>query len=272
MSMTFGSLFAGIGGLDLGLERAGMKCAWQVEIDDYANKVLAKHWPDVDRFRDVRECGAENLRAVDLIYGGFPCQDVSLAGKRAGLEGERTTLWSEFARIIRELKPRWVLAENVPGLLSSDGGRFFGNVLRDLAALGYVVEWDCIPAAAVGAPHRRDRVFIVAHAGVIRRHAGGAGESLSWAWLESSAPVADAAEPGLAFWQDQAGLRQFTATVGASQWAVEPGVGRVASRISARVDRLRCLGNAVVPQVAEFIGRIICQRQRAKCSPQSPST
>ena len=162
MCLAFGSLFAGIGGLDLGLERAGMICKWQVEVNDYATKVLEKHWPDVARFRDVRECGAHNLEPVDLICGGFPCQDVSLAGKRAGLEGERTTLWSEFARIIREIRPRWVLAENVPGLLSSDSGRFFGRVLGDLAACGYDAEWDTIPACAVGAPHRRYRVFVVA--------------------------------------------------------------------------------------------------------------
>ena len=161
---TFGSLFAGVGGLDLGLERAGMRCGWQVEIDDYCTWVLEKHWPNVQRYGDVRECGSHNLAPVDLICGGFPCQDVSHAGERKGLkEGTRTGLWYEFARIIRELRPRWVLAENVPGLLSVDSGRGMGTVLRDLAACGYDAEWDCIPAAAFGAPHLRYRVFIVAH-------------------------------------------------------------------------------------------------------------
>lgn len=167
--LTFGSLFAGIGGIDLGLERAGMRCLWQVEKDDYASKVLAKHWPHVARFRDVRDCGVGNLDTVDLIAGGFPCQPHSLAGKRQGSADDRD-LWGEFARIIRELKPWWVLAENVPGLLSSENGRFFGGVLRDLAALGYDAEWYCIPAAAVGAPHRRDRVFIVAYTERQRRN------------------------------------------------------------------------------------------------------
>ena len=101
--MRFGSLFAGIGGMDLGLERAGMECAWQVEIDPYCQKVLAKHWPDVQRFGDIKDCGAHNLEPVDLICGGFPCQDISLAGKGAGIEGERSGLWSEYHRIICEL-------------------------------------------------------------------------------------------------------------------------------------------------------------------------
>lgn len=162
--LTVGSLFSGIGGLELGLERAGMQVIWQVEKDPYCLKVLARHWPNVERYEDVKEVGRHNLQPVDLICGGFPCQDVSLAGKRAGLQGERTTLWREFARIIRELRPRWVLAENVPGLLSSDKGMFFGQVLRDLAACGYDAEWQVLPAAAFGAPHKRDRVFIVAYA------------------------------------------------------------------------------------------------------------
>lgn len=161
--MTVGSLFSGIGGLDLGLERAGMETVWQVEIGEFERRVLEKHWPGLLRFCDVRECGAHNLPTVDLIAGGFPCQDVSVAGKRDGIKGKRSTLWDEFARIIREMEPRWVLVENVPGILSVDSGRFFGQVLWDLASSGYGCEWDCIPAAAVGAPHLRYRVFLVAH-------------------------------------------------------------------------------------------------------------
>jgi len=294
--LTVGSLFSGIGGLDLGLERAGMSVKWQVEIDDYCNRVLAKHWPDVARFRDVRDVGAHNLEAVDLICGGFPCQDVSLAGQRAGLDGKRSTLWSEFARIIGELRPRWVLAENVPGLLSSDDGRFFGNVLRDLAACGYDAKWDCIPAAAVGAPHLRYRVFIIACAngcqqrrgqqqerGQAGRNADATGHGAeravaddqvnrrgarrTWGFASGdtyeSEPngalqvIAYANEPELAFGQDASRLRQFAATTGDRQWAIEPNVGRVVDGVPARVDRLRALGNAVVPQVAEWIGRRI---------------
>jgi len=159
-TLTVGSLFSGIGGLDLGLERAGMQVKWQVEIDDYCQRVLAKHWPDVKRYGNVQECG-DNLEQVDLICGGFPCQPVSCAGQRKGDADDRW-LWPEFRRIVRILRPRWVLAENVPGLLSIDAGRLFGDVLRDLAESGYDAEWDCIPAATVGAPHIRYRVFILA--------------------------------------------------------------------------------------------------------------
>ena len=159
--MTFGSLFAGIGGLDLGLERAGMECLWQVEINDYATQVLERHWPGVRRHRDVRTFPPAGDWSVDLICGGFPCQDISLAGAGAGIEGERSGLWSEFARIIGELRPRFVVLENVSAIRA----RGLGTVLGPgLAALGYDALWDCIPASAIGAPHRRDRWFCVAYA------------------------------------------------------------------------------------------------------------
>ena len=160
--MKFGSLFAGIGGLDLGLERAGMECRWQVEIDDYCNKILSKHWPNVPKYRDVREVGKENLEAVDLICGGFPCQDISIAGKGIGIEGERSGLWKEFARIIGELRPRYALIENVP-MLSRRG---LNVVLADLAEKGYDAEWCDIRASDLGAYHKRERLFIVAYSNV----------------------------------------------------------------------------------------------------------
>lgn len=271
--ITFGSLFAGIGGLDLGLERAGMVCKWQVEIDDYATRVLERHWPNVRRYRDVRECGEHNLDAVDLICGGFPCQDVSLAGKRAGLEGQRTTLWGEFARIIGELRPQWVLAENVPGLLSSDSGRFFGNVLRDLATCGYDAEWDCIPACALGAPHRRDRVFIVGYAkrSGCTLQSSESERAILGHGAEASASSSLQQDVADADWERFTTPRNGYDTPclfrGGGMprpeewWAVEPDVGRVANGVPARVDRLRCLGNAVVPQVAEYVGRLIMRME-----------
>ncbi len=159
--LTFGSLFAGIGGFDLGLERAGMVCKWQVELDDYASRVLAKHWPNVPRHDDVRTFPtAERDWSVDLVCGGFPCQDISIAGKGAGLAGERSGLWYEFARILGDIRPRWAIIENVPALTS----RGLDAVLCDLASLGFDAEWHVIPASAVGAPHRRERIWIVAHA------------------------------------------------------------------------------------------------------------
>ena len=158
--LTFGSLFAGIGGFDLGFERAGMVCKWQVEIDDYATKVLEKHWPNVHRERDIRQCGKHNLEYVDVICGGFPCQDISYAGLGAGLEGERSGLFFEAVRLVSELQPRIVVLENVAALLT----RGLDRVLGTLAAIGFDAEWHCIPAAAVGAPHIRDRVFVAAYA------------------------------------------------------------------------------------------------------------
>lgn len=228
--MRVGELFAGIGGLGLGLERAGMEIVWQVEIDPYATKVLEKHWPNVTRFRDVRECGAHNLPPVDLIVGGFPCQDVSLAGARAGITGTRSGLWKEYSRIIRELRPRFILVENVPGLLS--GG--MGEVLGDLAESGYDAEWDCIPACSVsGGAHCRDRVWIVAHTYgrlcIMEGRPQGMAEEGKGTWFERSDPS------------------EFLGVV---------------DGLPSRVDRLRCLGNAVVPQVAEWLGRRILEFSR----------
>jgi len=220
--MRFGSLFAGIGGIDLGLECAGMKCAWQVEINPYCQRVLEKHWPEVKRYEDIKECGAANLDPVDLICGGFPCQDISYAGKGAGITGKRSGLWKEFYRVICELRPRFVLVENVPALLR----RGLDVVLGDLASIGYDAEWESLPAVAFGALHRRKRIFVVAYTNQERRN------GRPWVF----------------------GERRRQELTDGSQWLPEPDVGRVAHGIPSRVDRLRCLGNAVVPQVAEWIG------------------
>lgn len=163
--LTVGSLFSGVGGLDLGLERAGMRVLWQVEIDPQARAVLRKHWPNVDLHEDVRDVGRHNLEPVDLICGGFPCQDLSVAGRRAGLAGERSGLFYEFMRVVAELAPRWVLIENVPGLLSSNGGRDMGAVLGTLAKLGYGYAYRVLDLQHFGVPQRRRRVFIVGHLG-----------------------------------------------------------------------------------------------------------
>src|SRR4030095_11900529 len=143
---------------DLGWERGGMTCKWQVEIDPFCRKVLTKHWPHVPKYADVRDVGAHNLERVDLVCGGFPCQDVSVAGKHAGIEGERSGLWAQMERVIREIRPAFVLVENVEGLLI----RGMGTVLGDLAAAGYDAEWACLSARDFGAPHERERVFLAA--------------------------------------------------------------------------------------------------------------
>lgn len=243
--LTVGSLFSGIGGMDLGLARAGFQIRWQVEIDDYCRRILTKHWPDVPKYTDVRTLTGDELEPVNLIAGGFPCQPVSLAGQRRGQDDERW-LWPHFARLLRVVRPRYVIVENVPGLL----GRGMGDVLGDLAALGYDAEWESLPAAAFGAPHLRWRVFIVAYRsstpgqGVFGRReqqpAGGpaAGSPTD---PDDQRPLFPVPGPG--------------ASQGPDWWATEPGVGRVVHGVPQRVDRLAGLGNAVVPQVIEWIGR-----------------
>jgi DNA (cytosine-5)-methyltransferase 1 len=158
MTLTVGSLFSGIGGFDLGLERAGMKVIWQSEIDEFASKVLKKHWPDVPNLGDITKVDWSEVERPDVICGGYPCQPFSTAGKRGGANDPRH-LWPAMHNAIRVLRPRYALMENVRGHLSLG----FGRVLGDLAEIGYDAEWQVIPAAAVGAPHKRDRVFIVAY-------------------------------------------------------------------------------------------------------------
>lgn len=264
--LTFGSLFAGIGGFDLGFERAGMECRWQVEIDHYCQRVLAKHWPNVRRHDDVRTWPAVDAEAVQVICAGFPCQDISYAGKGAGLDGERSGLFFEVVRVVRQLRPRIVVLENVAALLD----RGLDRVLGTLAEIGFDAEWHCIPAAAVGAPHIRDRIFVLGY----DRH--GALADGTWGQrreqkqkasireqLGSDGEVRDVANAtGEDGW-----IGRRWPTVGQESefgeggsgdrgpWAVEPAVGRVADGVPDRVDRLRCLGNAIVPQVAEWIGR-----------------
>ena len=258
--LTVGSLFSGIGGLDLGLERAGMRVIWQSEIDPYACRVLAKHWPDIPNLGDIREIDWRNVERTDVVAGGYPCQPFSYNGSRNGADDPRH-LWPMFAECIRVVRPQYALLENVAGHLSLG----FGQVLADLAALGYDAEWDCIPEAAVGAPHLRDRVFVIA----TRRHDLHAnsqsesgqpkhGSATTW-----PAPMAYASSVGLP--ENDSGRLQLgkqhngRSRTGGRTWKVEPSVGRVADGIPRRMDRLRALGNAVVPQVAEHIGNIIME-------------
>ncbi len=244
-ALTFGSLFAGIGGFDLGFERAGMECRWQVEIDPYCQKVLAKHWPDVGRWDDVRTfppTPAEDW-AVDVICGGFPCQDISNAGKRAGIEGERSGLWFEYARIIREIRPRIVVVENVAALLGCDGGGL-GRVLGSLAEAGFDAEWFCLPASDIGACQIRDRVFVVAN-----NAERGIQELLT---SESNGDAPFVAARRLRSLEERA--KSWNGSMD-----VVPRMVRATHGISRRMDDARAmqLGNAVVPQVAEYLGRRI---------------
>lgn len=283
-------LFSGIGGFSLGLERTGgFETVAFCEIKEFPRKVLAKHWPGVPIFHDIRELKGKDVGAVDVICGGFPCQDISFAGKGAGIEGERSGLWSEYARLIGEIRPRYVLVENVAALL----GRGLDRVLGDLAALGYDAEWHCIPASAVGAPHRRDRIWIVAYTRSEQHKSSGdaltgsiaaqlLGSAMAYSqgercgekgqhsqrseeWPAGGGHVSDcdgAKFPLSGAFQAGENWEQGWGLSAASDWwSVEPELGRVAHGIPDRAHRLKALGNAVVPQIPELIGRAILEAE-----------
>ena len=255
MTLTVGSLFSGIGGLDLGLERAGMHVIWQSEIDPYACRVLAKHWPDTPNLGDITAIDWSTVERPDVICGGYPCQPFSYAGARAGTD-DRRHLWPYFLDAIRKLRPRYALLENVPGHLSLG----FGRVLGDLAESGYDAQWDCIPAAAVGAPHRRDRVFVVAHTNS-ESEPGRAPHASTQRLM-----VQDANGERLEGSELQRQFECFSERPShSSWWAVEPPVGRVADGVPERMGQLHALGNAVVPQVAEWIGQQILAAEQTLC-------
>jgi DNA (cytosine-5)-methyltransferase 1 len=235
MTLTVGSLFSGIGGLDLGLERAGMNVIWQSEIDPYASQVLAKHWPEVPNHGDIKLIRWGDLERPDVICGGYPCQPFSLAGSRAGDDDPRH-LWPWVRDAISHLRPRYAVLENVRGHLTLGGT----TVVGDLASIGYDAEWQLVRASAVGASHRRERVFIVAYS------AGQHDKNAAFSELSTEPSL----EPGGGSWPHIPG----------PPWETDfRGMGRVADGVPARVDRLRGLGNAVVPQVAEVIGRLVVE-------------
>lgn len=303
-------LFSGIGGFSLGLERAGMRTVAFCEINPYCRAVLRKHWPEVPCFEDIRGLDADRLAGlgrIDLICGGFPCQPWSVAGKRKGKNDDRD-LWHEMFRVITQVRPAWIIGENVTGLV----GLALDGVLTDLEGIGYSARPFVIPAAAIGAPHRRNRLWIVAtnsnsHArrrieserradqrntdasghgpeGNVRAMAHANGDSVwhdqqwearRWEHVQNrghaefrnigedrSADVADTSGARLSIPEPEKLQRAMRreerrATSECGWWAAEPPVGRVAHGVSNRVDRLRALGNAVVPQIPEIIGRAI---------------
>ncbi|MCK5445006.1 MAG: DNA (cytosine-5-)-methyltransferase [Rhodospirillaceae bacterium] len=271
-------LFSGIGGFSLGLENTGgFETVAFCEIDPYAQKVLKKHWPDVPIFEDVKELKGNEVGPIDLICGGYPCQPFSVAGERRGTEDDRH-LWPEVYRIVVAERPDWCLFENVVGHITMG----LDEVLSDLEAAGYTVWTFVIPAVAVDAPHRRDRVWIVGHRQRegLERHAGHGNDRDQPGRQRENAPrptgapglripVADAngllppeprrTRPGGA--KSGNGSVPATRRGDADYWLPESAVGRVANGIPRRVDRLRCLGNAVVPQVVEMIGRAILEAE-----------
>lgn len=284
--LSIGSVFSGIGGLELGLEQAGLgPTLWQVEKDQFCRRVLATHWTHAEQHGDIRFVQGSDLRRVGVMGGGFPCTDVSYANSEGlGLDGPDSGLWREYARLIRWLRPGYVIVENVAALLA----RGLGDVLGDLAACGYAAEWDCLPASAFGAPHQRDRLFVVAYAD---RHPvpvfGEYAERLIRGSAAASPLAVDALDAHLRTARVRgsaladahgAGLEERHATLvaahagldprgAAARWLhaggpPEPILRRVADGVPDVVARLRALGNAIVPQVAEFIGRCIIERER----------
>lgn len=301
------SLFTGIGGLDLAAEAAGMTTVGQCEWADYPTKVLEKHWPDVPRWRDIRTLTGDDfyartgLRTVDVISGGFPCQPFSVAGKQKG-KGDDRYLWPEMLRVITELGPRWVVGENVPGILRIAAA----DVVADLERLGYHVVVFAFEAAAVGAYHRRERVAFVAHndgalrsgeddqvqAGRNTAYVGGKDVANAQSdGLQGDRPdrqqvcrasAAQGAVAGCGSVCHTAGKRlqepkqkprcagdresaatEWTCVTSAGGWPAEPDVGRVAHGIPNRVDRLKCLGNAVVPAQFYPIFKAIMEEEHA---------
>lgn len=283
-------LFSGIGGFSLGLERTGgFETVAFCEIEKFPRKVLKKHWPEVPIYEDVTTLTGDILErdgiSVDVITGGFPCQDISIAGKQAGIsEGTRSGLWSEIVRLIGELRPRYVIVENVANLLagpSEKRGGWFGRILGDLAECGYDAEWRNIPASMVHAPHRRERVWIVAYPKDLFSD-GGKGDAGK---LLASGPLSKLRNDGRAVFMADADSKRLQGAereegsgeerepIGHStkrgsksrgEWQAEPSVGRVANGVPRSMDRLKCCGNAVVPQIPELIGRAILAREASK--------
>ncbi len=237
-------LFSGIGGFSLGLERTGgFETVAFCEIEPFPRAVLAKHWPEVPCYEDVRNLTSDRLAAdgiaVDGVVGGFPCQDLSSSGSGLGLDGERSGLWREFCRLIGELRPKFIILENSPELL--DG--WIGDVLGPLASFGYDAEWDCIPASAIGAPHRRDRIWLIAYPSSF-------GQSKSGGYINALYPAPEAyreADHALQLFQGGRVPMVCERHDGVPQWLGFSG--------------LAALGNAVVPQIPEMIGRAILQAE-----------
>jgi len=294
--MKVGSLFSGIGGIELGFEQAGFETEWFVECEPYAQTILRKHFPNTTIYDDVTNLDFKTIPQVDILTGGFPCQDISNAGKRVGIEGSRSSLWKYYFEAIRTIRPRIAFIENVSALLN----RGLDVVLADLAEIGYDAEWYCVPASAVGANHQRDRIFIIAYPHIQRWNNRGNNrkerqvqDDKEWnseknkserhRWGHRTWKISpDVAHPeNNGFNGRRSGKnfsnkdRQFLYNKEGDRrkiqcktegclcdndkgiWSVEPDVGRVAHGISQRVDRIKCLGNAVVPQVAEVFARAI---------------
>ena len=269
---SIGSLFAGIGGFELGLERAipGAYTLWQVEQNTFCQKVLAKHWPEARIYDDVRNITKNNVEQVDILCGGFPCQDISVAGKGEGLNGKRSGLFWEFHRIIEELQPRAVIMENVPAITI----RGLGTVLGSLSQIGYDAEWCTIRASDFGAPHKRARWFCIAYPSSVsnsrwtstysneeRERASNPIQSRRKALnvydTEGLSPYSISKRAQIQIKGEQSSEQLFRGK-SPQNWERFPTTSPICRRddgIPHRVDRIAALGNAIVPQCSEWIGK-----------------
>jgi DNA (cytosine-5)-methyltransferase 1 len=279
-------IFSGIGGFSIGLEAASMQTVAFCEINPFCRKILTRHWPSVPIFTDITTIHKEDLKTlprIDVIAGGFPCQDISVAGKQKGIAAKRSGLWKEFARLINEVRPKYAIIENVANLRSQG----LINVLQDLWEIGYNAEWHCIPASAFGAPHRRDRIWIISYPSCLCK------VGLSVGKKETESTFGDGYKN--AFDPDQQGLQRcggfkeispicsqeqigmYYCSRGIKQWGEEPlEVPRLKDErlnpdwvewlmgypISwtdggSRMQRLMALGNSVVPLIPEFLGQVV---------------
>ena len=262
MGMKVGSLFSGIGGIELGLEWAGFEPSWQVENDPFCNRILEKRWPGVQRFLDIRSVGQHNLPPVDLVCGGFPCQDVSIAAqfKERGLGGQRSGLWTEYARVVRELRPRWVLVENVPNLKNHGADR----VVSDMEEAGYSCWPTVVGADVFGAPYQRRRVFVLC-----RDDSHGhcdIGEDMARGWAlpaECERKVAEAVE-GWNHWKHELGAGDAGQGGASGQPRADAYAGGVRDILGIPdcVDRLKAVGNACTPVIPALIGSFVLRYER----------
>lgn len=249
--LTFGSLFAGIGGMDIGLERAGLKCLWQCENDPDCLQILNHHWPDIPKYGDITQVDWSDVPPVDLLCGGFPCQPFSSCGNFGGKDDERY-LWGEYARAIRELRPSFILIENVRGILFQE----IETVLSDLARGGYDAIWDVVPAALFGAPHKRERVFILAHSHNFRQQQEH-GAADSYKRLLARRMVTESATCWNSLSIDRQDANALARSLSQPLYiSLDDGISSGLSRQLWK-SKIRMIGNAVCPPVTQFMGEVI---------------
>jgi len=241
-------LFSGIGGFSLGLERAGMETIAFCEIDEKCRQELKKHWLNIPIYEDIKDLNVERLRRdgiePNILCGGFPCQDISIAGYQKGLSGGRSGLWSQFARLISEIRPKYAIIENVANLLLGDRGNWFSQILTDLASIWYDAEWDVIPASAVGVNHKRERVWIVAYP------KGNTKQNTVYSEIPQDFLLS--CEFGRRTWGPVPG----------THWATDkPRLVEMDDGVSGWVASVSQYGNAVVPQIPELIGKAILEHE-----------